>query len=154
MKTPEHLKINGRAVDNDFLDSDCLYRSFKLNDFDNFEGSIKIAHITSPEYSCNWSRYSRPEDVKHRKNSNCSEGCYSLTVEVVKFGETAKPIHDPVEEADYENYAHVDVRWLKKDEGMDAMPEAGRRYPKSKKLKMEYRNHIVNNLKILFKPTG
>ena len=155
MSVPKHLKINGRPENNKFTHTDLLYRGFDEEDVDELTDSIKLAHLTSPDYSCNWSRYSDPEDIRYREGGTKDDGCYSITVEDAKYKRVATPVHAPLEEEDYENYAHVDVRLLHPEDSDGYLPEQGR--PKltgkiQKKLRNVYRQYIVNNLKIEILP--
>jgi len=78
------------------------------------------------------------------------DGCYSFTVAIARYKELATPVHDPITEADYENYAHVEVRELRLGESVYSEPPRGRKSSSKgrKNLRMEYRQNIINNLKI------
>jgi len=155
MKIPKHLRIAGRSIDPSFTDTCLLYRGFSEEDIDEILGSIKTEHIRFPDYSCNWNRYSSSKDIRHRKKGSTREGCYSIQVQDAKYENLARPVHDPVSDGNYENYAHVDVRMLLPSDSEGFIPPPNRRKPKSawfKSLKLEYRMNIVNNLKIELNP--
>lgn len=156
MKTPKHLRIAGRSIDPHFTDGCLLYRGFSEEDIDELLGSIKTEHIRFPDYSCNWNRYSYPKDIRYRKGGSTREGCYSIQVKDARYENLACPVHDPITDKDYENYAHVDVRMLRPNDPKGFIPPPNRNQPKSdvfKSSKLKYRTSIVNNLKIEFYPS-
>lgn len=154
---PNHLKINGQTKRkaSEFKDTDKLYRGFKLSDLDSETNQIKTEVIKFPDFSCNWEVFSTPEDVKYRQNGNLTDGCFSFTVETSKYKNFAKPIHDPIEEEDYENYSHVEVRQLSTEE-LDHPPDfepAKKRKGKFRKSdKLEYRINLCKKAYIELKP--
>lgn len=152
MRVPYHLRINGRSIDNNFTDNCLLYRAFSEDDFDYDLDRFKPEHIRFPDYSCHWNRYSKPEDIQYRKNGSPTDGCYSIKVRDAKYKNLARPVHDPIEEVNYENYAHVDVRTLPPGKPGGFIPEPGGKKP-PKSLRMEYRMHVVFNLVIEFPPS-
>lgn len=151
---PERLKCVGRAKlpSSEFKNSDKLYRSFKKSDLDEMN-HIKMETIKFPDISCNWDRYSEPEDVWFRSRGTAKDGCYSITVEQSRYEKIATPVHDPISDSDEnyaENYSHVEVRLL--PEGMDFSFEP----PKGKSLnskikKRQYRHYIQEHIKIEIK---
>ena len=149
---PNHLQINGRSLDNNFTEDCLLYRWFDEEDFDVISGSIKPEHLRSPDYSCNWSKYSFPHDVRHKEGEYSNDGCYSIKVEDAKYMKFATPVHDPIKKENYENYSHSDVRRLKPDEPEDFLPPPDRKLSKSRAAKLEYRQHVINSLCIEFYP--
>ena len=149
---PDHLRIKGRSTDNSFTRDELLYRWFSEEDLDDISGSIKPEHLRSPDYSCNWSKFSFPNDVKHKKDHYSNDGCYSIKIEDAKYKKFATPVHDPIEEEDYENFSHVDVRRLKPSEPENFIPPPDRKLSKSRASKLEYRQHVINNLNIEFYP--
>ena len=142
---PEHLRIQGRnrLSTKDFRPFGRLFRCFEKEDLDDF-GCIKVETIKFPDFSCNWDRYSKPEDIRYRLNGRKSDGCYSITVDISRYRKIATPVHDPIYDPPYENYAHVEVRVLKENEDIYSEPEKGRKLY-SKRKKLEYRQNIVNS---------
>jgi hypothetical protein len=107
--------------------------------------------ISFPDFSCNWSRFSSPEDILNRENGLPKDGCFSFSVEIAQYKKMATPCHDPL----LNNYSHTEVRQLKGNEDLDFEP------PKNRKLKsnnwckvkrIEYRQNIINNMKVEFEP--
>lgn len=147
----DRLAIGGREklAPSEFKDVDTLYVGFDSEDVDAYD-NLKIERIRFPDFSCNWSRFSIPSDVRLRPNSQPTDGCYSFTVNVARYKQLATPVHDPIaatEQQNYENYAHVEVRELLPGEPPDSEPPRGRK-PGSrdrKKLRLEYRQNILNN---------
>jgi len=138
----------------DFNVSDRLYRGFRKSDLDE-SGKILMNSIRFPDFSCNWERFSTPEDVKRRNNGLETDGCYAFTVEVSRYKDMATPCHDPNPPNDPNNYAHVEVRQLGNGESVFEAPTQGR----TKKLwsnskRNEYRQNIVYNLERLIEPTA
>ena len=145
---PKCLRINGKPKLQtlDFQEHDKLYRAYTLEDLDERE-QIKLNSIRFPEYSCNWDRFSKPEHIRYRRNGSQSDGCYSIAVLVARFESKATPVHEPlVDDPEYPNYAHVDVRELYKEENILYEPPRGRRSKISKSQKARYRHNLVSNL--------
>jgi len=149
MKVPEHLHINGRGLDQNFTLQCKLFRSFRLDELDQQEHSIILESIKFPDISCNWDRYSVAQDIKFRRNGKETDGCYSITVETAKFEEIALPVHDPINDSEYPNYAHVEIRIKKQTDPQDHIPEKGRKL-NSKSKKMMYRQNLANKALIEF----
>ena len=63
-KYPKCLLINGRKKlpTSSFQDQDKLYRSYNSEELDEND-KIKLERIKFPDLSCNWSKFSEPEDV-------------------------------------------------------------------------------------------
>jgi len=133
----------------DFDLSDRLFRGFRKKDLDEF-GEIHVNSIRFPDFSCNWGRFSAPEDVKQRNNGLDTDGCYAFTVEVSRYKNMATPCHDP----NPTNYAHVEVRQLHPDENVFEAPPHGRPKFGSKFMRIEYRKHVIYNLERLIEPTA
>jgi hypothetical protein len=94
--------------------------------------------------------------VRFRKNGSPTDGAYSFSVRDARFENIATPVHAPIEVADYENYAHVEVRQLKEGEDVLCEPPVGRRL-KSKKYKerrLRLRHHLVSSLTIALPATA
>jgi hypothetical protein len=151
-KYPERLRIAGRIKlsPSSFHDDDKLYRAFDKDDFDNNE-EIKLETIKFPDVSCNWGKLSDPQDIRIRKNGRKTDGCYSFSVLTSRFKKIATPVHDPIDDCVYPNYAHVEVRALYANEDILHEPPKGRKIkPNSNKL--IYRQNIKNSLTIECKP--
>ena len=146
------LRIRGRSKlsVSAFQSDDRLYHGFDIDDVDPDTERPKIASIRFPDFSCNWSKFSQPTDVRLRPNAELTDGCYSITVENSRYQKIGNPVHDPIAENAYENYAHVEVRELRQDEGFDFEPPKGRKNRSStrKHMRLEYRQHLVNQLVI------
>ena len=110
---PEHLEFNGRRKipTSEFKEEDRLFHGFTVNDMTD-SGGIKTENVRFPDFSCNWSRFSNPEDIRFRKNGLTTDGCYAFSVETSRYNNIATPVHDPMQENGSENYAHVEVREL------------------------------------------
>jgi hypothetical protein len=153
---PVNLLINGRPkLSNDYFDDNHkLYHSYKKDDLDD-NGKIKEETIRFPDFSCNWSLFSKPKDILFRENGHKADGCYSITVLVSRFNKIATPVHDPINKDDFQNYAHVEVRLLKKDEDTHFEPPKNRKINGEfyKSLKREYRRNIRRLYEVEFEPT-
>lgn len=147
-KYPEHLLINNRKPlsPRDFHPFDKLFRGFDKDDIDEI-GNIVAERIKFPDFSCNWERFSKPEDVRFRIYGRMTDGCYSFTVGTSRYKNIATPVHDPICDTEYENYSHIEVRVLRNNENIYFEPPKKRKL-KSKSRKLEYRQNIVNNLTI------
>ncbi len=154
MQPPDHLHINGRPPDQEFLLDHHLYRSFQLDDYDFSQDIIKIETLAFPDLSCNWSKYSFPQDVRYRNNGRTTDGCYSFSVEASRFNKVATPVHDPQDDPEFPNYSHVEVRALRKDDPPGFLPPKGRKLPRSPAKKLAYRTHICNMSTIKIMATG
>jgi hypothetical protein len=151
----KRLRIRGRAKlpVSAFLIAEKLYHGFAEDDIDPDTEKPKIASIRFPDFSCNWARFSEPEDVRVRPNAERTDGCYSITVEVARYQKFANPVHHPIVDHAYENYAHVEVRELRPDEDFTFEPPRNRRKIKSaitNHMRLEYRQNLVNQLVIEF----
>ncbi|HTN43852.1 MAG TPA: hypothetical protein VMN77_08665 [Nitrospiria bacterium] len=145
---PKTLLIKGRTKlsSSAFQDDDKLFRAFQKDDLDENE-NIRLETIKFPDISSNWSRFSVAKDVKFRKNGLKTDGCYSITVLVSRFKKIATPVHHPISDCVYPNYAHVEIRVLYEGEDVLFEPPRGRKIkPKSKKL--EYRQNLKDSLQI------
>jgi hypothetical protein len=143
------LKIQGRCrlKPADFDSGDKLYVAFDEGDINPDTGDLIVERIRFPDFSCNWSRFSEPADVRVRPGGRSDDGVYSLTVQMARYKELATTVHDPICKEDYENYAHVEIRELCPGESIYSEPPRGRKLRSSgrKKLRLEYRLNIVNN---------
>lgn len=145
--TLERLRINGReklpptAYDPD----DRLYRGYSIDDLDDLD-QINANSLRLPDLSCNWDRYSEPEDVRLRRFGQPTDGCYAFSVETARFDRIATPVHDPLNDAPYENYAHTEIRELLPGEPLDTEPPKQRKMKKWKARRAKWRRHVVQNL--------
>jgi len=99
------------------------------------------------DFSCNWDRFSNPEDIRFRQNGNKTDGCYSFTVLTSRYKSITTPVHDPIQNIEFPNYSHVEVRELFEGESILFEPPKNRKKKKSRKSKrLKYRQNILNNL--------
>ncbi len=146
---PKYLLINGknRLTPADFLPQDKLYRGFVIDDL-FIDNKINFKTIRFPDISCNWGRFSNPEDVRLRPNGENTDGCYSFTVESSRYKNIATPVHDPIDEKEYENYSHVEIRELYDGEDILSEPPRDRKRKGGKSRRQEYRKYISINVNI------
>lgn len=135
--------------------SDKLYRGFVEADLDE-NGRIKFDSLRLPDLSCNWDRFSRPHDVRLRVASQgrtCDEdGCYSITVAEVHYGNFATVVHEPLCAQPPENYSHVEIRELFDGEDKSIAPPRNRPKKGRKQLRHNWRANIVNTMTIELAP--
>lgn len=145
---PKHLLIRGRTKlpSSAFQNDDKLFRAFHIDDLDEDE-NIKLETIRFPDISFNWSRFSIAKDIKFRENGRKTDGCYSVSVSVSRYKKMATPIHDPIFDIVYPNYAHTEIRVLYDGEDILFEPPKKRKL-ESKSKKLEYRQNIKNFLHI------
>jgi hypothetical protein len=146
------LAIRGRLTLNngEFGLRDRLYRGFCLADLED-NGNIDVASFESRDLSCNWDRFSLPSDIRHRECGRESDGCYSITVETARYNNLATACHEPIQPPSYENYAHVEIRWLHPGEDAFVAPPHGRKNRSGKTAKSErlaWRTNAVRQVKI------
>ena len=135
----------------EFAATDLLYREFSADELDD-DGEIDVNTIRLPDLSCNWNRFSFPDDVQYREGGSKENGCYSVTVKTVWYNDFATPCHDPLCQDRPNNYAHVEIRQLKEGETTASMPPKNRKKGKSRKAKLnraEWRTNFVQNIQIL-----
>lgn len=152
MTVPDHLKINDRQEDQTFTPTCKLYRAFRRDEFDTLENTILLESIRFPDFSTNWDRYSAAEDIKYRRNGRDTDGCYSFTVATAQHKDIAKPVHEPIDDPEFSNYAHVEVRVCKVGDLPDVLPAKGRKL-NSKTKKLEYRQNLANHAAVEFMAT-
>jgi hypothetical protein len=137
----------------DYNPEDRLFRGYRLSDLNEDGLKIEANSVSFPDFSCNWSRFSKPESVRNRENGLPTDGCYSFSVEAARFENMATTCHDPLES----NYSHTEVRQLKDMEPVSFEP------PKRRKLesnnwcrnnRRRYRQNMVNNLIIEIQATA
>jgi len=137
----------------DFNCDEKLYRAFRKNDLDD-DYEIKVNSISFPDPSFNWSRFSRPVDIRKRENGLKTDGCYSITVEQSRYHNMATPCHDPIRR----NYSHTEVRQFLPNEDIFTEPPKGRKLSKqiegwSKSQRLMYRENITYHLVREIEPT-
>lgn len=142
----------------DFFADEKLYHGFRDSDLSPDTRKLNVNTIRFPDFSCNWSRFSQPEDVKRRQNGLQTDGCYSFTVAVARYNGMATTCHDPLPSTDPKNYAHVEVRQLKPDEGIFFEPKKERELTKkeegwSKSQRLAYRTNMTLHLLREIEPT-
>ena len=84
-----------------------LYRRFAREEID-VEGKLDTDSIRLPDLSCNWAKFSEPDDVK----SLPTDGCYRITVADARYDGFATVVHDPLCDMQPENYSHCEIRQL------------------------------------------
>lgn len=136
----------------EFQVEDRLYRGFRKSEIGP-DGKLDTNAIKFPDFSCNWSRLSEPEDVRFREGGSPADGCYSFTVSVARYQDMANPVHDPLCGTMLENYAHVEVRALREGEGFDIEPPKGRKIGSAMK-KLAYRENIKNKMVLHLEAEG
>lgn len=149
-KYPQNLLIKGRKKlpTASFQDQEKLYRSYDKDDLDEND-KIKLETIKFPDLSCNWSKFSIPKDILFARNAKPTDGCYSFNVITSRYKKMATPVHDPIEDKKFPNYAHVEVRALRENEDIYTEPHK-RRKIHSRIKKLEYRQNLLNYLHIEF----
>ena len=141
-----------RFVPPDFHPLEKLYRAFRKIDQPEPMSDLRANSFTFPNISCNWSRFSKPKDVRKRPGGLPTEGCYSFTVEQARYEGMVNTCHDPFPITDRKNYAHTELRQLMPGEGITFEPpgnrakleKAGQGWPPSKRL--AYRQYISLHL--------
>jgi hypothetical protein len=133
----------------DYAPFERLYRGYRLSDLDERTGGIAVSAIRFPDFSCNWSRFSRPEEVRNRQNGQPTDGCFSFSTEHARYNEMATTCHDPMEG----NYARTEIRQLRREEDAFTEPPKRRKLEKAKdgwsrSQRLEYRQHLVFSLSI------
>jgi hypothetical protein len=137
--------LNKEYTPADFLAEEKLYRGFKRNELN--EQSILMADVIHfPDFSCNWSRYSTPDDIRKREGGRPTDGCFSFTVETARYQKIATTCHDPLDN----NYSHTEVRQLLPDEDVSIEPPKARKLKQgwAKRKRLEFRQNLANNLTI------
>lgn len=136
----------------DYKTKDSLYRGYRLSDLNEGAEKIELNAIRFPDFSCNWSRFSKPADIRQREYGLLTDGCFSFSVGTAQYREMATPCHDPL----LENYSHTEVRQLTTDEPLTIEPPKRRKLSShnwSKTKRLEYRQDIVNNMTIELEAT-
>lgn len=153
---PDHLLCKDRQkLDVSEFDSGSkFYRGFSKNDLDE-DGEIKTETLQAPDLSCNWERFSEPEDVRYRENGSLEDGCFQFGIAEVRFQNMANPVHDPLCSGEVENYSHCELRSLKNGEGFSFEPPKKRNRSSgkiAKKRRFEWRSNLRIKLTIVLQP--
>jgi hypothetical protein len=146
-------KAPQKYTPSDYAINDRLYRAYRLCDLNEGMAELEANAISFPDYSCNWGRFSKAQDILNREKGLPTDGCFSFSVEVAQFEKMATPCHDPLPN----NFSHTEVRQLKDDEPLSFEPSKNRKlesYNWSKTNRRRYRQNIINNLKYEFRPTA
>lgn len=135
----------------EFTIEDRLYASFRMSDVDD-QNVIKTEFIRMPDFSCNWARFSEGGDVRFRENGKATDGCLSFSVEDVRFENFATAVHDPICNANPENYAHCEVRSVVSGNVLHEPPRHQKKSKSktSKRLRHAWRRNLRNRLRIEF----
>lgn len=157
-KKPSNISINSgetppQYTPSDYLSDDKLCHGYRLSEVDKETGKIDLAVIRFPDFSCNWSRFSNPEDIRRRERGLLTDGCFSFTVKTAQYENMATPCHDPLPD----NYSHTEVRQLTQDEPTTYEPPKRRplkNYNWCKINRRAYRLYILYNSTIEFEPTA
>jgi hypothetical protein len=137
--------LNRKHAPADFLAEDKLYRGFRKNELDSMS-KIQTDAIKFPNFSCNWGRFSKPEDIRERAGGRPTDGCFSFTVETSRYQNIATTCHDPLDN----NYSHTEVRQLLPNEDVFIEPPKARTLKQgwARHKRLEFRQNLVNNLTI------
>jgi uncharacterized NAD(P)/FAD-binding protein YdhS len=149
---PDRLRIAGRAVDNVFEPTECLYLRFVS--YDPQTGRPDFGDIRCPDQSVNRSKYSEPDDVLwcrqvYLKEQGFGSFFVSQIPPLLRDGKGQeigfRVEHDPVIESivDLENYSHSEVR---------AHNQTGRQRKVSKLIKTMFQQSIAEALSVLKLP--
>lgn len=151
----ERLECRGRtALDvTAFAESELLFRGFRFDELD-VDGRIDIETLRMPDLSCNWSRFSAPDDVRRRMAGCENDGCYAIKVSDVRYEKFATPVHDPLCQSQPENYSHAEIRELLDGEAANSIPPKNRKPAgkRRKMLRLNWRTYLVNQLQRIFDP--
>lgn len=145
------LRRTAKCSPSDFRGNDLLYRDFRNDELDD-EGILDTNTLRLPDMSCNWDKFSQPEDILHRARGSLSNGCYSINVETVRYKNFATPCHDPICCEQPHNYSHVEVRELYDGEETTFEPPKKRK-KRRKALRAEWKTKIIENHKVIFDAT-
>ena len=150
---PQHLSCDGRTKQPivSFVANDILFLGYRLANLDS-ESKLKTETIRLPDWSCNWGKYSRPEDVRVREKGQPTDGCLSITVEDIRYNDFATVVHDPICGVETENYSHCEVRAVQPGFTVNDEPpkNASKRDNRSAKdLRHAWRRHVRNRLQFI-----
>jgi hypothetical protein len=146
---PPHLACMGRDKQpiSAFSETDLLFIGYRLANIDSNDGQLITASIRLPDWSCNWSRYSHPEDVRFRENGLATDGCLSIDIKDVRYQSYATAVHDPICDSLLENYSHCEVRTVQEGGSVESEPPRNGS-KRGKQARLAWRRHIRNRLKI------
>jgi hypothetical protein len=150
--------LRHRFVPSDFHPLERLYRRFRIIDQPDPMSELRANSFSFPNISCNWSRFSKPKDVRKIPDSLPTDGCYSFTIEQARYEGMVNACHDPFPITNKRNYAHTELRQLKPGEGIAFEPPGDRaKLEKAKDgwsnaKKLAYRQYISLNLKREIEP--
>jgi hypothetical protein len=128
----------------DFSPKERLFVGFRKGDINVGTCKIEPNFFRFPDFSCNWERFSKAEDVRIRENGLPTDVCISLLVKTVQFEKMATPCHDPL----LNNYSHTEVRQLSDTEPLTFEPPKDRKLKSSNWSKSKrhlFRLYLVNN---------
>ena len=137
----------------DFRSEERLFVGYRKSDINEGANKIEPNFFRFPDFSCNWERFSKAEDVRLRENGLQTDGSISFLVKTAQFEKMATPCHDPTPKI----YAHSEIRQLTDSEPLTFEPPRNRKLKSnnwSKSKRQEYRQHLVNNHEIEIEPTG
>ena len=148
---PEIAKlIHHKYGPSDFQPLESIFHGFRLSDLEQQSEEIMANSIRFPDFSCNWERFSKPQNVKKRTGGRKTDGCYAFTIETARYKNMETTCHDPYPESDPRNYSHIEVRQLLPTESIYEEPPKGRKLKKqiegwSLSQRLEYRQNIAYN---------
>jgi hypothetical protein len=131
----------------DYLPKERLFVGYRKADINEGTEDLELNFFRFPDFSCNWERFSKAEDVRLRENGLPTDGSISLLVETTQHQKMATPCHDPVPKI----YAHSEVRQLTDSEPLTFEPPKERKLVSnnwSKSKRREYRQYLANNHEI------
>lgn len=127
-----------------------LYVGYRLANLDPGDGKLKTDSIRLPDWSCNWDRFSAPQDVRVRERGLDTDGCLAISIENIRFRGYATAVHDPQCDREIENYSHCEVRTVQEgDDVHSEPPKNGRK--RGKEDRLAWRRHVRNKLQVLIK---
>lgn len=147
------LRGKSKYTSNEIQDDDLLFRDFRKRDL--MDGVIEPASLGMPDMSCNWSRFSKPKDIRFRENADPNSGVLAIKAADARHMNFATPCHDPIcESLTTSNYSHIEIR----ENEPNQAGEPAKRFKKggkvAKKNRLAWRTHIILNATILVKPTN
>ena len=127
-----------------------LYMGIRCEHFDQHQ-ELKPELFRLPDLSCNWSLYSNPGDVRYREGGEITDGSLCMPVSEVHHDDFTITVHDPICDADIENYSHCEVRV--NPGGLGADEEPPKKYKAGGKAKRRaWRKHVILKSTIAIQP--
>jgi hypothetical protein len=126
----------------DYLSEQRLFVGYRKSDINDGSEKIEVNFFRFPDFSCNWERFSKAEDVRLRINGMTTDGSISFLVKHSQYQKMATPCHDPLPN----NYSHTEVRQLTSSEPLTFEPPKNRKLKSlnwSKTKRLEYRQNLV-----------